>query len=92
MTVAQFITAMTKNPNLLKEELCIVTRTESVVGGQFDGSVMLHCRPVQSVTFGVNGVLLFATPDIEKKETVFEDLTQYPGIVLAGPTPDSLKI
>lgn len=92
MTVQEFVNAVTKNPNLLNLELCIVTKCVTVEKGQFDGGIQLQSKSVQSATIGVNGLLLFVNPkDDERGEVFLVDASKFPAVTVIGPTPDYLK-
>jgi hypothetical protein len=91
MTIREFVNAVTRKPNLLDLEIGFVTKTIKEKGGQFDGGVWVHLNPVQSVTIGGDGLLLWVNPNTEKKQLFTADLSKWPGMIVIGPIPDSLK-
>jgi hypothetical protein len=91
MTIREFVNAVETNPSLLDLEIGVAIKTKKERGGQFDGAVWVHLSPVESVTIGGEGVLLWANPNSVKRQLYADDLSVWPGMTVLGPIPESLR-
>lgn len=90
MTVQEFVTAVTRNPNLLQLEMAVVTGIEKVDGGQLDGAPRVRFKAVTSAVGGTEHLFLFSN-DPEFGQIVRANLKDFPIMTIIGPTPDSLQ-
>jgi hypothetical protein len=88
MTVREFMSAVSQNPNFLDDELRVAAKIGKVDGGEYDGGVSVLSKSVQSIAIGYHGLLIFLDSNAVAEEMFLRDAMP---LVIAGPTPESLK-